>query len=179
LFVALALWRAPYLIALGVAPQLTSALSRTALAGDDQGLRKGRRWTLGAVLGAAALAFLAGATVVDPVLRVVFGPDVVLDWQTLALIGMGTAVAVGNLILLLLMLALGTSRPVNRAWLGAVVVVATILVAVPLTSTDRVATAFAAAQVTAFAMLLTAPLRGRQAPAALDADATSQSPLGM
>jgi hypothetical protein len=88
-------------------------------------------------------------------------------------------VAVGNLVLLLLMLALGTSRPVNRAWLGAIAVVAAILVAVPLPPTDRVATAFLAAQVTAFAMLLTAPLRGRRAPATIEADATSQSPLGM
>jgi hypothetical protein len=179
LFVALALWRAPYLIALGVAPQLTSALSRTALAGDDQGLRKGRRWTLGAVLGAAALAFLAGATVVDPVLPFVFGGDVVLEWQTLALIGAGTAFAVGNLVLMLLMLAVGTSRFVNRAWLGAVLVGAVILVASPQSPTDRVATAFAAAQVTAFALLLAAPLRGLQAPATLETDATSRSPLGM
>lgn len=179
LFVALALWRAPYLVALGVAPQLTSALSRMALAGDEQRLQSGRRWTLVAVLGVAALAFLAGATVVDPILRMVFGPDIVLDWQTLALIGVGTTVAVGNLVLLLLMLALGTSRPVNRAWLGAVVVLAAILMAVPLSPLDRVATAFVAAQCTAFALLLAAPLGGQQASATLEADPTSQSPLGM
>jgi len=180
LFLALALWRAPYLIALGVAPQLTMGLSRAALAGDNRRLRRGRRWTLVTVLGAAILAFLAGATVVDPILRVVFGSDVVLDWQTLALIGAGTAFAVGNLVLLLLMLAVGTSRPVNRAWLGAVIVAAAILVVVvPLPPTDRVATAFMAAQVTAFALLLTAPLRELRAAATLETDATSQSPLGM
>jgi O-antigen/teichoic acid export membrane protein len=178
LFLALALWRAPYLIALGVAPQLTLGLSRAALAGDNQRLRKGRRWTLVTVLGAAGVAFLAGATIVDPVLRVVFGPDVVLDWETLALIGAGTVLAVGNLVLLLLMLAVGTSRPVNRAWLGAVIVAAAILVVIPLPPTDRVATAFMAAQVTAFTLLLTAPLREIRA-ATLETDATSPSPLGM
>ena len=179
LFLALALWRAPYLMALGIAPQLTSALSRAALTGDDRRLRKGRSWTLVAVLVAAGLAFLAGATVVDPVLRFVFGPDVVLEWQTLALIGAGTAFAVGNLVLMLLMLAVGTSRFVNRAWLGAVLVVAVILVASPQSPTDRVATAFAAAQATAFALLLAAPLRGLRAPATIETDATSRSPLGM
>jgi O-antigen/teichoic acid export membrane protein len=178
LFVALAVWRAPYLVSLGLAPQLTPALTRMALAGDEQRLRRARRWTLLAVLGAAAVAFLAGATIVGPVLRVVFGSDVVLDWQTAALIGVGTAAAVGNLVLLLLMLALGTSRPVNRAWLAAVAVVASML-AIPLSPQDRVVSAFVAAQLTAFAVLLAAPLRGQPAPATQEAaDVTSQTPLG-
>lgn len=179
LFLALALWRAPYLIALGVAPQLTLGLSRAALAGDNRRLRRARRWTVLVILGAAILAFLAGATIIDPILRVVFGSDVVLDWQTLALIGAGTAFAVGNLVLMLLMLALGTSRFLNRAWLGAVIVAAAVLVAVPLPATDRVATAFMTAQVTAFALLLTAPLRELRTTPALKTDATSRSPLGM
>jgi O-antigen/teichoic acid export membrane protein len=179
LFVALAVWRAPYLVSLGVAPRITSALTRMTLAGDEQRLRRARKWTLLAVLGAAVLAFLAGATIFDPVLRMVFGRDVVLDWQTPALIGVGTAAAIGNLVLLLLMLALGTSRPVSRAWLAAVVVVAAILVGVPVSPLNRVATAFVAAQLTAFALLLAAPLRGQQGPAARDAaDATSQTPPG-
>jgi hypothetical protein len=126
------------------------------------------------------VAFLAGATILDPVLRVVFGSDVVLDWQTPALIGVGTVAAVGNLVLLLLMLALGTSRPVNRAWLAAVAVVAVILVAVPLSPLDRVVTAFVAAQLTAFALLLAAPIRGEQTPGTPESDdVTSQTPLGM
>jgi O-antigen/teichoic acid export membrane protein len=179
LFVTLAVWRAPYLVALGVAPRFTPALTRMTVARDEQRLLSVRRWILLVVLGASAGAFLAGATIFGPVLRVVFGTEIVLDWQTAALIGVGTAVAVGNLALLLLMLALGTSRPVNRAWLIAVAVVAAILVAVPTAPLDRVATAFVAAQLTAFALLLAAPLRGQQAPATSEAaDATIQTPLG-
>ena len=179
LFVTLAVWRAPYLVALGVAPRLTPALTRMTVARDEQRLLSVRRWILLVVLGASAGAFLAGATIFGPVLSVVFGTEIVLDWQTAALIGVGTAVAVGNLALLLLMLALGTSRPVNRAWLIAVAVVAAILVAVPTAPLDRVATAFVAAQLTAFALLLAAPLRGQQAPSTSEAaDATIQTPLG-
>jgi O-antigen/teichoic acid export membrane protein len=179
LFVTLAVWRAPYLVALGVAPRLTPALTRMTLARDEQRLRRARRWILLAVLGGSAVAFLVGATIVGPVLRVVFGIDVVLDWQTAALIGVGTAAAVGNLALLLLMLALGTSRPLNRAWLAAVVVVAAILVAVPVSPLNRVATAFVGAELTAFALLLAAPLRGREAPTIRDAaEATSETPPG-
>lgn len=179
LFAALAVWRAPYLAVLGVSPRLTPALTRMTLTGDEQRLRSARRWILLAVLGAAGAAFLAGATVVQPLLRAVFGPDVVLDSIASALIGVGTAAAVGNLVLLLVMLAVGTSRPVNRAWLIAAAVVGAILVAVPLSPLDRVVTAFVAAQLTAFALLAAARLRGQPGPAAQDSgEATSQMPLG-
>jgi O-antigen/teichoic acid export membrane protein len=178
LFAAFALWRAPYLISLGIAPRLTPALTRMALAADERGLRTARRWTFMAVIGGAALAFVAGATVVNPVLRIVFGSDVSLDWRIPALIGVGTATAVGNLSLMLLMLALGTSRPVNRAWLVAVAVVVAILAAVPLSPLDRVVTAFVAAQLTAFAMLMITGLPERREIAAGEEDATSQVPLG-
>ena len=179
LFAALAVWRAPYLAVLGVSPRLTPALTRMTLTGDERRLRNARRWIVLTVVGAAGAAFLAGATIVQPLLRAVFGSDVVLDRLPSALIGVGTAAAVGNLALLLLMLALGTSRPVNRAWLIAVAVVAAILVAVPVAPLDRVVTAFVAAQLTAFALLLAAPLRGQQAPSTPEAaDATIQTPLG-
>jgi O-antigen/teichoic acid export membrane protein len=179
LFAALAVWRAPYLAVLGVTPRLTPALTRMTLTGDERRLRRARRWILLAVVGAAGAAFLAGATFVPPLLRAVFGSDVVLDRIPSALIGVGTAAAVGNLVLLLVMLALGTSRPVNRAWLIAAAVVGAILVAVPLEPLDRVVTAFVAAQLTAFALLAVTRIRGQPGPAAQDAgEATSQMPLG-
>jgi O-antigen/teichoic acid export membrane protein len=179
LFAALAVWRAPYLAVLGVTPRLTPALTRMTLTGDERRLRSARRWILLAVVGAAGAAFLAGATFVPPLLRAVFGSDVVLDRIPSALIGVGTAAAVGNLVLLLVMLALGTSRPVNRAWLIAAAVVGAILVAVPLEPLDRVVTAFVAAQLTAFALLAVTRIRGQPGPAAQDAgEATSQMPLG-
>jgi O-antigen/teichoic acid export membrane protein len=179
LFAALAVWRAPYLAVLGVTPRLTPALTRMTLTGDERRLRSARRWILLAVVGAAGAAFLGGATFVLPLLRAVFGSDVVLDRIPSALIGVGTAAAVGNLVLLLVMLALGTSRPVNRAWLIAAAVVGAILVAVPLEPLDRVVTAFVAAQLTAFALLAVARMRGQPGPAAQDAgEATSQMPLG-
>jgi O-antigen/teichoic acid export membrane protein len=179
LFAALAVWRAPYLAVLGVTPRLTPALTRMTLTGDERRLRSARRWILLAVVGAAGAAFLAGATFVLPLLRAVFGSDVVLDRIPSALIGVGTAAAVGNLVLLLVMLALGTSRPVNRAWLIAAAVVGAILVAVPLKPLDRVVTAFVAAQLTAFVLLAVTRMRGQPGPAAQDAgEATSQMPLG-
>jgi O-antigen/teichoic acid export membrane protein len=179
LFAAFAVWRAPYLAVLGVTPRLTPALTRMTLTGDDRRLRSARRWILVVVVGAAGAAFLAGATIVQPLLRAVFGSDVVLDWIPSALIGVGTAAAVGNLVLLLVMLALGTSRPVNRAWLIAAAVVGAVLVAVPLPPLDRVVAAFVIAQITAFALLAAARMRGQPGSAAQDAsEATSQMPLG-
>jgi O-antigen/teichoic acid export membrane protein len=179
LFAALALWRAPYLVALGVTPRLTPALTRMTMAGDEQRLKSARKWILLAVLGAAVVAFLAGATVVEPLLRTVFGPDIALDWKTPALVGVGTATAVGNLVLLLLMLAVGTSRPVNRAWMIAAAGVAVIFVAAPLRPLDGVVAAFVAAQLIAFVLLLASPVHGRpRGPAQEAGDATSQMPLG-
>jgi O-antigen/teichoic acid export membrane protein len=180
LFVTMAVWRAPYLIALGMAPQLTPALTRMALADDSRRLRSVRRWILTAVVGLAVVAFIAGATVVEPGLRTVFGPDVVLPWRTPALIGVGTMVAVGNLGLLLLMLACGTSRPLNWGWLTAVVVGAALLLTLPLEPLDRVVTAFVAAQVTAFAWMLAAPLRELRATATQEmGHFTGEGPPGM
>jgi O-antigen/teichoic acid export membrane protein len=179
LFAALAVWRAPYLAVLGVTPRLTPALTRMTLTDDDRRLRSARRWIVLSVVGAAGAAFLAGATFVQPLLRAVFGSDVVLDRIPSALIGVGTAAAVGNLVLLLVMLAVGTSRPVNRAWLIAAAVVGAVLMAAPLEPLDRVVTAFVAAQLTAFVVLAVARLHGEPGPAALDAgEATSQMPLG-
>ncbi len=175
LFVTMAVWRAPYLIALGMAPQLTPTLTRMVLADDSRRLRSVRRWILTSVVGLATIAFIAGATVVEPGLRLVFGPDVALPWHTPALIGVGTTVAVGNLALLLLMLACGTSRPLNWGWLTAVVVGAALLITLPFEPLDRVVTAFVAAQVIAFAWMLAAPLRELRAPM----DFTAEGPPGM
>ncbi len=179
LFAALAVWRAPYLVTLGVTPRLTPALTRMTMAGDERHLKSARKWILLAVLGASIVAFLAGATVISPLLRAVFGPDVALDWKTAALIGVATVVAVGNLVLLLLMLAAGTSRPVNRAWIIAAAGVAVILVAAPLRPLDGVVAAFVAAQLIAFTLLLASPIHCRPGAAAQEVgDATSQMPLG-
>jgi len=180
LFLGLAVWRAPYLICLGVAPQLTAVLTRMALDGAARRLRRNRIWAGLAVLGAAALAVLAGATFFVPAVRLVFGSELGLDGVISALIGVGTVLAIGNMALLLLMLALGTPRPANRAWLLAVLVMGFVLAAAPLGPLDRVVAAFVAAELTAFVLLMLSRLpAAARATSHEGADITTRTPQGM
>lgn len=156
LFVALAVWRAPYMVALGVAPQLTSRLTRLAVGGDAVRLRSIRRWSVLAVAVGSAAAATIGAALAGPLIRLVFGPDVGLDAMTLALVGVGTAVALGNLMLLLILLAHGRSRFVTAAWVGGLGTAALWIALVPGAPLGRVVGAFVAAQVVAFALQVTA-----------------------
>jgi O-antigen/teichoic acid export membrane protein len=154
LFLALAVWRAPYLVALGVTPQLTAVLTRFVLRGQSARVARVRALTVVGVSGASALAALAGLTVMQPILALAFGEDVEMDAWALAALGIGTAVALGNLVLLLMLLALGRSGVATGAWTLAVTVAAGWFAFSSLPSLSRVVLAFVAAQVTAFILLL-------------------------
>ena len=85
-------------------------------------------------------------------------------------IRVGTAIALGNLVLLLLMLALGRSGAATAAWAVAVGVAAVWLGLSPLSPTSRIVTGFVLAQATAFVLLLGLSIRlpARARPAAAD-----------
>jgi O-antigen/teichoic acid export membrane protein len=154
LFVALAVWRAPYLVALGVTPQVTQVLTRLATRGDTRRIRLAQWLT---VLGVACCGLVAagvGTTVLPPVLRAAFGPDVELPPAELTALGVGTAVGLGNLVLLLMLLAFGRSRAASASWLVAVAVAAGWTALSPLSPEPRVVAAFVLAQGTAFVLLL-------------------------
>ena len=155
LFVALAVWRAPYIVALGVTPKLTGGLTRLAVNRQVRQLTRLRVLTVAGVLGAAAVAAVLGVTVFQPLLRVAFGSDVSLPEWALAATGVGTAIAIGNLVLMLLMLAFGRSGQATAAWAVAVVVAAGWLgLSGNLAPTSRVVVAFVLAEASAFVLLL-------------------------
>jgi O-antigen/teichoic acid export membrane protein len=155
LFVALAVWRAPYLVALGVTPKLTGGLTRLAVSRQVRQLARLRMLTVAGVIGAAAVAVLVGLTLFQPLLHVAFGSDVGMAAWALAATGVGTAIAIGNLVLMLLMLALGRSGQATAAWAAAVAVAAGWLaVSGGLAPTSRVVVAFVLAEASAFVLLL-------------------------
>lgn len=160
LFVALALWRAPYVVALGVTPQLTGWLAGLARRGQRERLAQVRAGTALLTVTAAGAAALVAIGVVPWLLRGIFGPDVELATGLLVLLGVGTTVALGNLVLLLLLVALDRSRAATRAWTAALVVAGGWLVAGPGEPVARVVVAFLLAQVTAFVVLLALTRRG-------------------
>jgi O-antigen/teichoic acid export membrane protein len=156
LFLALAVWRAPYLVALGVTPQLTSVLTHRVLQGPPQRVARTSRVTVLAVAGAAAMAAAVGALALRPVLRSAFGVDAHLGTAQLAGLGVGTVVALGNLVLLLVLLAVGRSRVTTVAWMIALGGAAAWMAAADLTPATEVVTAFVVAEASAFALLAVA-----------------------
>jgi O-antigen/teichoic acid export membrane protein len=154
LFVALAVWRAPYIVALGVSPKLTGGLTRLVVNGQIRQLARLRALIVVGVIGGAGAAALFGFTLLQPLLHLAFGEDVHMDDWALAAVGVGTAIALGNLVLLLLILALGRSGAATVAWVAAVAVTGAWLGISGLSPTSRIVVAFVIAEAAAFVMLL-------------------------
>lgn len=153
LFVALAAFRAPYNVALGVAPRLTGLLAGLVALGRRDRLRHlAGGVVVGTLIGAAAAALLARA-VGKQLIDLVFGSNVAPDSVVVAGIAAGVVVALGVLVLTLMLIAMGRPRAIVLAW-G----LAGIAAALPLTSgtigpLQRVLFAFITAEVTAFAVI--------------------------
>jgi len=162
-FVALAVWRAPYVVALGVAPQLTGWLARLEQQGQHARLARLRVGTVVATGLTVGFAVLFAVTVMPWLLREIFGEDVELATGLLVLLGIGTALGLGNLVLLLLLLALNRPRAATGAWTAALVVAVGWLVTGIDQPVERVVLAFLLAQVTAFVVLLGCGTAGRAA----------------
>lgn len=155
LFAALALFRAPYLVALGVMPQVTSRVTTLVLEGRTARLRRLRRLLVRATIAGTLVAALAGALAGPWLLRLVFGPEVQLGEAMAGLIAVGCTLAVANLVAMVSALAHDQSAAVARAWAAAIAAAATTFVVLatsdPLT---RVVCAFVAAEATGFAALM-------------------------
>ena len=160
MFAALALFRAPYMIALGSVPQLTLRVTERTLAGEYAALRTMIRGVLGATVLTVVLAGLLGAWVGPSLLRLVFGHTVDVTATDASLLAIGCALAIANLALMVI--ALGQDRPasVARAWAIATAVGALGFVA--LTSASPVEStigAFLTAEVAALVALSVATVR--------------------
>jgi hypothetical protein len=155
LFAALALFRAPYTLALGLVSQLTGKLTRLVVEGNRSAMRRLRigvgAGTVAAALLAAGVGALGGP--------VVFGDQVQIGALASSLVAAGSALALGNLVLTIATMARNRSGASAAAWVvgaaGAAVVYAMQGTA-PLT---RVCWAFVAAEALAFAALLTVDVR--------------------
>jgi hypothetical protein len=168
LFAALALFRAPYLVALGAVPQLTVRVAARTAGPGHSGSRgtdsPKLRWALAAVAVAVIGAAAALGALLGPwLLRLVFGPTVAVTGATAAVLAVGCTLAVINLGLMVVALAQGRSGAVLRAWALAIAASAASGVALasqgPLTV---VLTCFLVAESTALAALTTAALRRPQ-----------------
>ena len=153
LFVASALFRAPFLVALGMAPRLTRTAARLVAAQDVAPLSRILVVTAATSAVVGVLAGLLAASIGPDLLQVLFGAQV--SRLQAALLAAGSVLAVANLVTAVVALVFGRAGVGAGAWLGAVLAGASVLlVARPEDVADRVATAFLVAEATAWAMLL-------------------------
>ena len=155
LFAAMALFRAPYILIQGSVAPLTVRLTRMVTAGDVAALTRIRRALAALTVLVIPLAWAAGAWLGPPLLRLVFGADVVLEPHLAGLVAVGCTLAVVNLLTMIDVLAHGLSARVAVAWSGTVVAALAAYVALSgLEPTDRTVWAFVVAEATAQLILL-------------------------
>jgi hypothetical protein len=167
LFAALALFRAPYVLALGLLTQLTGALTRFVVEGRVGAMRRVRMFTLTGTTVAAGVGAAIGWWVAAPVLTAIFGGGVTLPAGALAVVGLATALGLGGLVLTLTLLARGRSNAALYAWTGALAAATVWIVAGPGAPLSRVVGGFLIAQLLAFAAMVVVESReiSGQAPA--------------
>ncbi|MGI8993054.1 MAG: hypothetical protein ACR2FP_02020 [Nocardioidaceae bacterium] len=179
LFAALALFRAPYMLALGVVAQLTGRLTTLVVGGQRAELRRVQVAIVTSAVASAALAALVGGTVGPVLVRWVFGDDVTLDAATTILVAIASAVALANLVTTVLVLALNRAGAVVRAWILGTGAAAAVLVISDTNALDQTCWAFLAAQVVALLVLLAEASRGRSGVIVAPPDESSSLPPGV
>jgi O-antigen/teichoic acid export membrane protein len=150
LFAGLALCRAPYTLAIGLVSPLTGRLTALVVDGRLSELRRVQTfvWTGTAFL--SALGGLLGALIGPWLLRSIFGAQVVLSRPVAALLAVGSAVALANLVQTVALLAHNRSGAVTRAWLVGLAGGTAVELLVASDPLDQTAVAFAVTEVVAF-----------------------------
>ena len=152
LFAGLALFRAPYTLALGQVSALTSRVTDLVVAGRQGDLRRLHRGVVAAALVGAPLAAAVGALAGPPLLRLVFGSDAALASGPAALVAVGTTFAIAGLVLTVLVMAQDRAPRIAAAWALALLPGAAAYGFVD-GSLERVVAAFVVVEVVAWAGL--------------------------
>ena len=178
MFAALAVFRAPYMLAIGLVSAVTGRLTVLFVRDRDPALGRVRLLVLGGSIPAAAVAGVLGALAGPPLLPAVFGEQVRLSASLSALVAVGSAVAVTNLVLALMVLAQGRGVAVARAWSLAVLAGCLLVALGGAQVLDRTCWAFVAAEVVALVALAVEERRGspRREPSGARPDSASAWP---
>ncbi|MGI8949897.1 MAG: hypothetical protein ACR2FV_18330 [Ornithinimicrobium sp.] len=119
LFAGLALFRAPYTLALGLVSALTGRLTRLLETRRWATLRRIRRGVVVATVAAGAVGGAGGAWLGPPVMELVFGVGVRLEPGDAGLVALGTVFALANLVLTLGLLVRDRAGAIVGSWLAA------------------------------------------------------------
>ncbi len=161
LFAGLALFRAPYTLAIGLVSQITGRLTALLVAGNHAALRKVRLGIVGFAVGAVGVAALVGGLAGPWLIQLIFGDDVVLSAPMAMLVAIGSAVALANLVTTIAILAQNRTHAVARGWtVGLVAGAIMFIVGSGLDPLERTVWAFLVAETVAFIVLLGEEVRG-------------------
>jgi O-antigen/teichoic acid export membrane protein len=160
LFVALALFRAPYMLAIGLVAPLTGRLTVLFVQGRHAELRRVRLLVLGGTVLTTGAAGLIGALVGPALLQLIFGDQVHLSSYLTAIVAVGSATALTSLVMTVMILAQSRSSAVARAWAVAALAGAGVFALLPSGPLPRTCWAFVTAEVVALVALVVEELRG-------------------
>ncbi len=147
LFAALALFRAPYLVALGLTVRATHPLTRRVEEQGRAGLRGPAVVTAGGSVLLAAGAFALAWPLGPPLIRALFGPGTDLPGPATGAIAAGCVLALGGLVLTVILIAASARGALAGSWIFATAVGLVVLaLGSGLGPVDRVAAAFVGAE---------------------------------
>lgn len=153
LFSTLALFRAPFLLGLGLSNQITGALTRWTVGAGGRAVGRYRAAVLLVGGAGAILAAVFGQSVGHLVVGWIFGADTAPPPAVAALVAAGSVLALANLLLSLEVIAVGAGGRLTRAWLAAGPIIAGVLAFAPTSTMMTVCWAFLAGEVVAFGLL--------------------------
>lgn len=160
LFAALALFRAPYTLALGVVAPLTGRLTALVVRRERASLRRVEGQLVVGWMLTGVVAALLGGTVGPPLLAAVFGADVTLSRELGVVLAVGSSLAMANLVAGLLVLAHGRARWLAGGWAVAFLPAAAWLAVSGQPLLERTCVAFLLVELAAFVLLVGAGARG-------------------
>jgi O-antigen/teichoic acid export membrane protein len=165
LFAGLALFRAPYTLAIGLVAALTGRLTKLVVAGQTTRLRQFRLGTLAGTAVTVLIAAVIGEAIGPWLLRLIFGDEVRLDNVACLLVAVGSAFALANLVVTVSIMALNRSGVIARAWVTGVVggVIGYVVAGTQTDALLQTCWAFVTAEALAFVVLVFEDHRGAMA----------------
>lgn len=154
LFAALALFRAPYTLALGVVASVTGWLTRLVVERRADVLRRTRLRLLSATAAVSVAALGLGWWLGPWALRLVFGPDVSMAGELTALIAVGSTIAMTNLVVTLVVVAHGRTARLSLCWAAAMVPGVLVFALLDLPALERTSWAFVVVEAAALVLLV-------------------------
>jgi O-antigen/teichoic acid export membrane protein len=156
LFVTMAIFRAPYVVALGLSVQLTGVVTRMNVSGRRRQLRRLVDRIVAVTLGLAAIAVVFGGAVGPDLVAAIYGTSTAPSAAVVGMIAAASVVALGTLALSVIRASQAAAGYVAASWSLAVLAAIIVITLAPLEPITSVTVGFLAAEVVALIAMLIA-----------------------